>query len=96
MNVVRILKPPRELLMTLSSVVSHLITGGACLNSSVGMWSCKHTDDLDENIWGVGSGRSIGVKDSRSTLDFRVTEVFTGLRARTTGSWRGRRQIFFS
>ena len=36
------------------------------LSSFVGMGSNRHVDDLDEEIRELSSGRSMGVKDSRS------------------------------
>ena len=67
--------------------------GSACLSSFVGIGS-SHVDDLDEEIRELSSGRSIGVKDSRSAPGCGdVKEVVIGIvhPGRAIGSWRGRR-----
>ena len=53
-----------ELFITLSNVP--LNKGSACLSGFVEIGSSRHIDDLDE-IREFNSGRSMGVKDSRST-----------------------------
>ena len=48
----------------------------ACLSIFVGIGSSRHIDDLDKAIRELSTGRSVGVKDSRSAPGCGgVTEV---------------------